>query len=335
MELVRQNSEWLTAAREAMEIEAQAILAASERLNGNLLDAVDIVLSHPGKLIVTGMGKSGYIARKIVATLQSTGTPAVFLHPGEAAHGDLGVCQPGDPTLIFSKSGTTPELMRLIQPLRQLQSKCIGILGNCASPLAAQMDVVIDAGVRREADPQNFTPTASTIVAMALGHALAITLMQARRFTQDDFSKFHPGGQLGRGLRLKVKDAMHCGDQVAWVSEQDSLKHVVISLSARPLGAACVVASSGTLTGLITDGDIRRAFQKHDDIRPLSAADVMCSTPVVVAPDASLLHALHVMEDRASQISVLPVVDPSNNRCLGLIRLHDIYQTDTQTIKSV
>jgi len=322
---VDQRAQWLAAARKAMETEAQAILAASGRLDQNLIRAVELILGHSGKLVVTGLGKSGHIARKIVATLQSTGTPAVFLHPTEAAHGDLGVWQAGDSVLMISKSGATAELLDLLPPLREFKAAFIGILGNPSAPLAREMDVVLDAGIAREADPEGFTPTASSAAALALGDALAIALMQARSFTAEDFSRLHAGGQLGRNLRIRAGDVMHRGDEVAWVKPEDSLKHVVIAMSQHPLGAACVVSSAGLLTGLITDGDVRRALQDHDDIRTLRASDVMTPRPSTLSPDTLLHEALAFMEDRPSQISVVPVVDGSG-MCLGLLRLHDIYQ---------
>ena len=319
---------WLQDARTAMEIESAAIAQAGRRLNGNFSRAVHLILDHPGKLVVTGLGKSGHVARQIVATLCSTGTPAVFLHAAEASHGDLGVYAPGDPTLMVSKSGTTSELLGLIPFLRETSSPRIGISGNPSSPLAAEMDVVLDASVEREADPENLAPTASTTVALALGHALAIALMCARKFSADDFARYHPGGQLGRGLRLTVGQALHSRDRVAWARPGDSLKHVVIAMTQHPLGAACVIDASGRLVGLITDGDLRRALQAHDDIRDLSAAEVMTSAPITIGPDARLLDALRLMEDRSSQISVLPVVDPATGSYLGLLRLHDIYRAE-------
>jgi len=314
----------LTLARAAMEAEAQAILAASERLQSSFLDAVDVILAHQGKLVVTGLGKSGHVARKIAATFQSTGTPAVFLHPVEAVHGDLGVCQRGDPVLMISKSGATVELLDLIPSLRELRARFIGILGNVASPLAREMDVVLDASVQREADPEGYVPTASSAVALALGHALAVALMQARGFTAERFGRYHPEGQLGRNLRITVREVMHGPGECAWVAPQDSLKQVVIAMSVHPLGAACVVGGDKRLAGLITDGDLRRALQRHDDIRALVASDVMTASPVAIGPDALIHEALCLMEDRPSQISVLPVVDASG-QCAGLIRLHDLY----------
>ncbi|HUA18061.1 MAG TPA: KpsF/GutQ family sugar-phosphate isomerase [Bryobacteraceae bacterium] len=317
---------WLEAAKQAMEIEAQAVARAARRLDGNLSCAVDLLLAHPGKLIVTGLGKSGHVARKIVATLCSTGTPAVFLHAAEASHGDLGLYSPGDPTLMVSKSGNTAELLQLIPFLRELPSRRIGILGNPSSPLAAEMDVVLDASVEREADPENLAPTASATVALALGHALAVALMRARNFSLEDFGRYHPGGHLGRSLRVTVREVMHAADEVAWARPDDSLRQVVIAMTHHPHGAACVVDSAHRLSGLITDGDVRRALQAHDDIRDLRAADVMTANPATIAPEARLQKALRMMEDRPSQISVLPVVESVTGVCLGLLRLHDIYR---------
>lgn len=309
-----------------MQIEADAVARAALRLDGNLSCAIETILAHPGKLVVTGLGKSGHVARKIVATLCSTGTPAVFMHAAEAAHGDLGLYSPGDPTLMVSKSGNTIELLQLIPFLRDLPSRRIGILGNTSAPLASEMDVVLDASVEREADPDNLAPTASATVALSLGHALAVALMRARNFSAEDFGRFHPGGSLGRSLRLTVRDAMHGRDEIAIAHSGDSLKLVVIAMTHYPHGAACVVDGSGRLAGLVTDGDVRRALQAHDDIRGLRAAAVMTANPITIAPDARLQEALRLMEDRPTQISVLPVIDPSSGVCLGLLRLHDIYR---------
>lgn len=322
MQSVKQ--EWLSVARAAIEIEAASLARAAQRLDDELIRAVDIILAHPGKIVVTGIGKSGHIARKLVATLCSTGTPAVFLHPAEAVHGDLGIYTPGDPTVLLSKNGSSRELLALVPVLRQLHSPLIGILGSKSSPLAGQLDVLLDATVEREADPHNMAPTASAVTAMALGHALAIALMCARNFTPREFSRFHPGGQLGRNLLLAVREAMHSGGEVAMVEPGAPLKEVIIAMTRCPLGGACVVGADGTLAGFITDGDLRRALTTHDDIRTLCAEDAMTHAPVTIGPDATLGDALERMERRRSQISVLPVVDEAG-RALGLLRLHDIY----------
>lgn len=319
---------WLAIAREVLEAEAQAILRVAERLTDSLARAVALILAHPGKVVVSGIGKSGAIAHKIAATLASTGTPAVFLHAAEAVHGDLGIYTPGDPSLLISKSGATAELLRLIPVLRRFRSPLIALVGNLNSPLAREADVVLDARVEREADTLNLAPTCSTTAALALGDALAVALMHARNFTKDDFARYHPAGQLGRNLWLTVADVMHRGEAVAWVGPETPLRQVIIAMTERPLGAACVVDEAGNLLGLITDGDLRRALITRQDIRGVKAAEIMTARPTTITPGASLKEAAQLMEDRPSQISVLPVVEPSSRRCLGLIRIHDIYQPE-------
>jgi arabinose-5-phosphate isomerase len=229
--------------------------------------------------------------------------------------------------VVLSKNGSSRELLALVPILRELHSPLIGILGGRSSPLAKQMDVLLDAAVEREADPHNMAPTASAVTAMAVGHALAIALMCAREFTPKEFSRFHPGGQLGRNLLLAVREAMHSGDEVAMVEPGASLKDVIVAMTRRPMGGACVVAADGTLAGFITDGDLRRALTTHDDIRGLRAEDAMTRAPITIGPAATLGEALERMERRTSQISVLPVVD-DNGRALGLLRLHDVYAAE-------
>jgi arabinose-5-phosphate isomerase len=324
----KEAKEWVDVARAVLEIESRAILGVAARLDDNLTRAVSMILEHRGKVVVTGIGKSGHIGHKLAATLSSTGTPAVFLHAAEAVHGDLGIYTPGDPSILVSKSGATGELLRLVPLLRQFKSPLIAIVGNLASPLARQADVVLDARVEREADHLNLAPTCSSTVALALGDALAVALMHARRFTHQDFAQFHPAGQLGRNLWLRVADVMHQGAAVAWVSPETPLRQVIIAMTERPLGAACVVDQDSLLLGIITDGDIRRTLLTYEDFREVRAQDIMTKGPVSVPALASLKDAARLMEDRPSQISVLPVVDTDTNRCLGLIRIHDIYQPD-------
>jgi arabinose-5-phosphate isomerase len=320
--------DWQEIARGVIEREAQALIAVAKRLDARWNQAVGLLLSHEGKVVVSGIGKSGHIAQKIAATFASTGTPAVFLHAAEAVHGDLGIYTPGDPSILISKSGSTAELLRLIPILRQFRSPLIAIVGNLNTPMAKQADVVLDARVEKEADPLNLAPTCSTTAALALGDALAVALMQARRFTDQDFARYHPAGQLGRNLWLKVADVMHQDETVAWVKPETPLRQVIIAMSQRPLGAACVVDPDRLLLGIITEGDLRRVLLTHDDIRGLQAADCMARQPITIPPQASLKEATRLMEDRPSQISVLPVVDPVSQRCLGLIRIHDIYQPE-------
>jgi arabinose-5-phosphate isomerase len=319
------NSTLLQSARQVLLAEARALEAASARLDGEFDRAVDLLAAHAGKVLVTGIGKSGIIAQKIAATFCSVGQPAVFLHPVEALHGDLGLYTPGDPTVVVSRSGNTEELLRLVMQLKAVASPVIGILGAPQSSLGVLMDVVLDASVRAEADPNNLAPTASASVAMGLGDALAIGLIERRGFTPADFARFHPAGQLGRNLLLRVSEVMHPLAQVATAAATDPLRQVVIGMTSRPLGAACILDSEGRLAGLITDGDVRRALRQHDDIRGVVAADVMTARPAAISPGASVHEALRKMEDRGSQISVLPVVDETG-LCMGLLRLHDLYQ---------
>lgn len=320
------SSDLVAAGKASMQVEAEAIGCAARRLDDAFASAVELIRQHSGKVVVTGLGKSGFVAQKLAATMCSTGTPAVFLHPVDALHGDVGIYAAGDPTIILSKSGTTLELLRLVPVLRELNSRLIGILGNKTSPLARAVDIILDAAVRAEADPFNLAPTASTAVATAIGDALALAVRQARNLTSEHFAQLHPAGQLGRNLRVTVAQVMHAGEDVAWTTPQSSMKAVLIAMNKSPLGAACVRGADGELAGLITDGDLRRALQVNDDIREVKAADVMTKHPVTVGPEASLQEALRLMEDRPSQISVLPVVE--NGRCIGLVRLHDLYQTD-------
>ena len=320
--------DWVAVARAVLKAESEAVAEAAVRLATGFPRAIELILCNSGKVVVTGIGKSGHVSRKIASTLRSTGTPAVFLHAAEAVHGDLGLYTPGDPTILISKSGSTAELIRLVPILRQFKSGLISIVGNTVSPLAQQTDVVLDASVKREADHLNLAPTCSSTVALALGDALAVTLMQARRFTDHDFARYHPAGQLGRNLALRVGEVMHCADQVAWVAPDAPLREVIIAMTEHPLGAACVVDREGMLLGIITDGDLRRTLLNNDEIRGLRAADVMHSRPVTIGAEASLKEAATLMEDRPSQISVLPVVEVSSGRCLGLVRIHDVYQPD-------
>jgi arabinose-5-phosphate isomerase len=321
-------TDWREIARAVLENEAGALAAVAARLDHHWNEAVELLLKHKGKVVVSGIGKSGHVAQKIAATLASTGTPAVFLHAAEAVHGDLGIYSPGDPSILVSKSGSTAELLRLIPILRQFRSPLIAIVGNLKAPMAKKADVVLDAQVDREADPLNLAPTSSTTVALALGDALAVALMQARQFTDKDFARYHPAGQLGRNLWLKVADVMHQDETVAWVKPETPLRQVIIAMSQYPLGAACVVAQDRLLLGIITEGDLRRVLLTHDDIRGLRATQCMTRQPTTISPQASLKEATRLMEDRTSQISVLPVVDPLSQRCLGLIRIHDIYQPE-------
>jgi arabinose-5-phosphate isomerase len=252
--------------------------------------------------------------------------PAIFLHAAEAIHGDLGVYKPGDPTIVLSKSGSTEEVLRLMPLFKQLKSPVIAIVGNIKSPIADAADVVIDASVEKEADPLNLMPTSSSTVSLALGDALAAALVHARGFTAEEFAIYHPGGQLGRNLRMTTAAVMHKLDAVALAHPEETLREVVIRMTRHPLGAACIIDAAGKLEGLITDGDVRRLLAEDGDILARRAESCMTVSPVSTQPNMNLGQAARLMEERSSQISVLPVVDSETSRLVGLLRLHDIYQ---------
>ena len=312
------------AAKSVLLLEADCVRAAAERLSSSFTAAVELLHRHRGNIVVTGVGKSGDIGRKIASTLRSIGKPAIYLSAGDATHGDLGMYQPGDPTILLSKSGATAELLRLLPALQKLSSPLIAIVGNLSSPLARAATVVLDARVPIEADHLNVAPTCSTTVTLALGDALAVALMRMSDMDHGEFANFHPSGQLGRNLTLRVSEVMHPLKDVAAVRAADSLHQVVIEMTSHPLGAACVLDEQSRLIGLITDGDLRRILQHHPDIRDLSAGDCMTHSPAVISPAALLQDAAALMEARPSQISVLPVVDEKRH-CHGLLRLHDLY----------
>ncbi|WPJ94458.1 KpsF/GutQ family sugar-phosphate isomerase [Coraliomargarita algicola] len=322
----KSNQNSLETGREAMRAEATAIEMAAARLDASFTAAVDIILSAPSKLVICGIGKSGHIGAKLAATFSSSGTPSVFLHAAEAIHGDLGVYQPGDPTVVLSKSGSTAEVLRLLPFFRKFKSPVIAIVGNVDSPIAEAADVVIDASVEKEADPLNLMPTSSSTVSLAIGDALAAALVKARDFTAEEFATFHPGGQLGRNLLMTVREVMHPVERVACAQAEETLREVVIRMTRAPLGAACVVSASGVLEGIITDGDIRRILSDDGDILAKKVGECMTASPISTHLGMSLGEAVRVMEDRPSQISVLPVVDQVDGKCVGLLRLHDVYQ---------
>ncbi len=319
------ESDLISVAREVLKCEANSILSAVERLDSNFARAVDTVLSHKGKLLVCGVGKSGLVAQKIAATLSSTGTPAVFLHACDAVHGDLGVYEPGDPTILISNSGATVECVRLIPILKKFKSTIIALIGNVDSPMGRASDIVLDASSHGEADPLGIVPTNSTTLAMAMGDALACALMKARKFSKEDFAKFHPAGQLGRNLLLTVADVMTPAAECAVVSADDTIRKVVIEMTRKPLGAACAISADGTLEGLVTDGDVRRMLQNAVDLDSMKCSDIMTRKPVCAAAEDSLGQAVKLMEARKSKLSVLPVIS-EGGKFGGLVRLHNIYQ---------
>ena len=305
-----------------MEVSGRAILTAAGRLSNSFREAVQVIAGHTGKIVLTGVGKSGRIAEKLAATFSSTGSPAVFLHAGEALHGDSGVVAEGDPVIAVSKSGASSELMQVMAMLSK-SSPVIAITGNVQSPLAAAAKFVLNAEVEAESDPYNLVPSASSSVALALGHALAIAVMMRKGFAPVRFAEGHPDGELGRLLTRTVGQTMVARSGIACVAASSGLREGLSAMTRWPTGAACVVNGDGTLAGLITDGDIRRSLERLADIRDVSAAEVMTRKPVAIGPEATLFDAVQLMENRPRQLSVLPVVDPGG-RLLGLLRLHDV-----------
>lgn len=311
-----------------MEIEGNAVKSILPAAEQSLQQALDVILECRGKIIVCGMGKSGHIARKIAATFTSIGQQAVFLHPAEAAHGDLGVYSPRDVTMLLSKSGSTDELLKLIPTLKAFQSKIIAIVGNANSPLAEVADVVVDISFAREADPLGIVPTTSAMVGLAIGDALAAEIMHARGVSKLDFARYHPAGQLGRNLLLRVGDVMANIERCACVSPHSTLREIVVEMTKNPLGAALIVDGDRGLLGIITDGDIRRSLQRAASIDDLMAGDIMTKNPRTIPFNASLGDAIAAMESGQSQISVLPVMKENGGEwCVaGIIRLHDVYR---------
>jgi len=311
-------------AQSILESESTQLRKVAKQIDKDVIKASNLIAKHDGKVVVCGLGKSGLIAQKIVATLCSTGTKSVFMHASDALHGDLGIYNPGDPTILISKSGNTEELIRLIPILREFDSPLIGIVSNMNSFIAKNVDIVLNGTIDKEVDPLGIVPTASSLVAMAIGDALASVLMVKRGFKEKDFAKYHPGGQLGKQLGLTVKDVMHPIREVAILKENSSLSDVATLMTKKPLGAALLLEKNKTLAGIITEGDIRKAIasnKKTDD----SINVFINRSPVTVSSSMAIHDAMKLMEDRQSQISVLPVVD--NKKCVGLLRLHDLYQT--------
>ncbi|MDQ3321737.1 MAG: KpsF/GutQ family sugar-phosphate isomerase [Acidobacteriota bacterium] len=311
---------------EFLKIEARAIERTATRLKRESVErAVDILSCCDSKVIVLGVGKSGVIAQKIAQTLVSTGTIAVFVHPSDALHGSLGVVTAGDVVIALSNSGETDEILMLLPALKRRKVLLIAIVGNLESTLARQSDVALDASVDHEACPLNLAPTTSTTVALAIGDALAMTLMGAKNLTAEDFASNHPAGRLGKRLTIKVENLMQSSPNIA---PGASWLEVVREISKHALGAVNVVDAENNLIGIVTDGDLRRTIEKTEGINldKLNAEQMMTKNPVVAAPDMLAFDALRLMEERPRQINVLPVID-KNNSCVGLLRLHDIVRS--------
>lgn len=311
----------LQLARDTLDIEAQALLGLKDRLDERFAQAVELMLHVQGRVVVTGMGKSGHIGRKIAATLASTGTPAMFVHPGEASHGDLGMIKNVDVVLGISNSGESDELVAILPMLKRQGVPLIAMTGGLQSALALHADVVLDSSVEKEACPLNLAPTASTTAQLALGDALAVALLDARGFKAEDFARSHPGGSLGRRLLTHVSDVMRAGDDTPSVLPQASLMELMREMSHKGLGASAVVDSEGRILGIFTDGDLRRMIEQGRDLRNLTAQDVMHPGPRSIRKDALAVEAAELME--AHRITSVLVVDGAQRLC-GALNSNDL-----------
>ncbi len=308
-------------AKEVLDIEANSILRLKNNIGEDFDRAVDILYNCKGRVIITGMGKSGLIGRKIAATLTSTGTPSYFLHPAESTHGDSGIITRNDVVIAISNSGETQELLNLLPLIKRFGVQMIGMTGKLNSTLANASDVVLDISVEREACPLNKAPTASTTATLAMGDALAVCLLEKRGFSEEDFLVFHPSGALGKGFLYRVEDLMLTGDRLPIVHENDSFVDVIETISSHKLGMAMIVDASGKLSGVLTDGDIRRTLLKHNNIQSLVIKDVMTVNPKHISKSDYGASALNLMEKYS--ITALAVVDETN-KPIGVIHIHDL-----------
>ncbi|QJQ96437.1 MULTISPECIES: KpsF/GutQ family sugar-phosphate isomerase [Halomonadaceae] len=315
------DSLYRASALRTLNIEQQAIAALGAKLSIDFDRACELILGCKGRVVVTGMGKSGHIAGKIAATLASTGTPAFFVHPGEASHGDLGMITPGDIVLALSNSGETAEVTALLPLLKRMGAPLISMTGRPGSTLATHADAHLDTAVEREACPLDLAPTSSTTAALAMGDALAVALLEARGFTAEDFALSHPGGSLGRRLLLRVSDLMHQGERLPSVPLGSPLRDALLEITRQGLGFTCVVDERGYLIGVYTDGDLRRTLDQHADLRTLKVDDVMTRPGKRIGADMLAAEAVRIMED--NRITALAVVD-DDSRPVGALHMHDL-----------
>jgi len=317
------KSDILDEAKKVIRIEAEALQVLADSLDGAFEQAVRLILAAPGRVVVTGMGKSGLIGQKIASTLASTGTPAFFLHPAEGVHGDLGMIMKGDVVLALSNSGETDEVLRILPVIKRMGIHLVSLAGNPASTLAKAGDVFLNVGVREEACPLGLAPTASTTAALAMGDALAVALLLERGFQAEDFALFHPGGSLGRKLLLTVGDLMHSGDAVPLVAESAQMKDALFVITAKGLGVTGVTDGSGAMVGVITDGDLRRALAQGIDILHAAASDLMKRNPKRIRQDELAARALQQME-QFSITSLFVFADDQAVLPVGVVHLHDL-----------
>lgn len=307
--------------KEVVRIEAQAVRSLEDKIGKEFAGAVDLIANISGRVVITGMGKSGLIARKIVATMNSTGTASIYMHPSDAVHGDLGMVRPEDVVVCISKSGDTEEVVQLLPMFKRIGVPIISILGNRDSKLGRESDFILDAGVDQEACPYDLAPTASTTAALVIGDALAIALLERKNFTEQEFAMFHPGGNLGKRLLLKVEELMVKGKDMPTVLNTASLREAILVITSGRLGATCVVSSTGELAGIITDGDLRRLLQKSLNFSEMTADEVMTRNPKVVKSNVLAVAAIELMEN--FNITQLIVINESR-KPVGMLHLHDL-----------
>jgi len=312
----------LKRAREVLDIEAQGVLSLIDRVDENFVRAVDLLYNCKGKVVVTGLGKSGLIGRKIAATLSSTGTPSLFLHASEGIHGDLGIIMKGDVVLAVSNSGETDELLKILSIIRRLGLKIIVMTGNPSSSLSRAADVILNAAVKEEACPMGLSPTASTTAALAMGDALAVVLLEKKGFKEEDFALRHPGGTLGRKLLLRVEDVMHRDKELPLVHEGTLMKETLLEITSKRLGVTGVVDGKGGLVGVITDGDLRRGLESKGDIFRLKAKELMSRNPKTIPADALAARAVAIMEQHS--ITSLFILENGGRKPSGVVHLHDL-----------
>ncbi|MDG6250212.1 KpsF/GutQ family sugar-phosphate isomerase [Methanocalculus sp.] len=313
-------------AKNIIQVEIDALLKMKENIDDNFVKAIDIILSNNGRVIVSGVGKSGLIGKKIASTLASTGTPSFFIHPTEGLHGDLGMVVENDVALLISNSGETQELLNIMPSLKRIGVPIIAFTGKRRSTLAMYSDVILDIGVEREAGELNLAPTSSTTTTLAMGDALALVLFEERGFKTEDYAIFHPGGSIGKKLLLKVDDVMHMGEINPIILQNHTMKDAIIEISQKGLGAVSVVDSSGRLVGIITDGDLRRGIETHKNILERFIHEIMTKNPICIESGRLAVEAVKLMEDRPKQISVLPVID-ADEKPIGMLRIHDLVKS--------
>jgi arabinose-5-phosphate isomerase len=323
MSQIQPSSNALNLARRVLRIEAEAVLALIDRIDSDFLQALRLILNCRGRVVVSGMGKSGHVGRKIASTLASTGTPAYFVHPAEASHGDLGMITRDDVLIALSNSGESAELLMIVPIIKRQGAKLISLTGNAQSTLAIEADVHLDAAVKQEACPLNLAPTASTTAVLALGDALAVALLDSRGFGAEDFARSHPGGSLGRRLLTHVRDVMRVGGAVPEVVPATTLPDAILEMSRGGIGMTAVVSPEHRVIGIVTDGDLRRAFARNLDLRALTVSDIMGREPRAIGPERLAVEAVEMMEQH--RINQLPVVDEAGI-LVGALNMHDLFK---------